>query len=167
MATSDLTSSERKSVGGWWKSGAPWIWLNATAVGTSIVAVLGLLSLLAVRGLAHFWPSEVLMLEYRSDTEAVVRVIGEVTDSESISRRQYQEATSSDEANLPDVIERQLIKTGNRRAAAPDFRWLYSHRIESAERPAEVIVFERTEWGHAYGFLETVHEAGSSATPAT
>ena len=39
----------------WFHSGSPWVWLNAGAVAISLVLVLGLLGLIAVRGLGHFW----------------------------------------------------------------------------------------------------------------
>jgi phosphate transport system permease protein len=44
----------------WFKSGTPWIWLNAGAVSVSLLMVLGLLLLITVRGLSYFWPSDVL-----------------------------------------------------------------------------------------------------------
>jgi len=34
----------------WFKRGEPWIWINAAAVATSVIAVLGLLSLLMFNG---------------------------------------------------------------------------------------------------------------------
>jgi len=40
----------------WFKTGDPWIWLNAAAVSASLIIVIGLLLLIAVQGLSHFWP---------------------------------------------------------------------------------------------------------------
>ena len=48
----------------WFASGEPWIWMNAAAVGISVTAVGGILLLLAVKGLAHFWPSDIALIEY-------------------------------------------------------------------------------------------------------
>ena len=42
----------------WFKTGTPWIWLNAAAVSASLIIVLGLLALIAVKGLSHFWPKQ-------------------------------------------------------------------------------------------------------------
>ena len=64
------------STDGWWKSGAPWIWLNAMAIGIGITAVVGLLALIATRGLAHFWPADVAMLQMDDGTTW----IGELVD---------------------------------------------------------------------------------------
>ena len=43
----------------WLSSGTPFVWLNAGAVAISILMVVGLLGLLTVRGMAHFWPTDV------------------------------------------------------------------------------------------------------------
>lgn len=48
----------------WFKTGAPWVWLNAAAVSLSLIMVFGLLILIAVRGLGHFWPAQVAAFEY-------------------------------------------------------------------------------------------------------
>ena len=174
MATSDTKTSdtvvtstllpnpllkEKTSLKLWWRSGEPWIWLTATAVGTSLVAVIGLLALLAVKGLAHFWPSTVYQVEFENELGKHI-VLGEISDRESISRRQYLEATLSDEEELPEQIDRILFKTGNRQVDPPDFRWVFSHHITQQETPADVVVIERMEWGNAYAYLEGVAENG-------
>ena len=135
----------------WWTSGAPWVWLNAGAVGLSVAAVLGLVGLIAARGLAHFWPAEVLEIVH-DDGTGRASVIGELAGIEF-----------ADPELLPDPasgtpVERRLIKTGNRRANAPDFRWLDRAAIVSERRPADLVVFERMEWGNAYGRLRGIFE---------
>ncbi len=49
----------------WIRSGAPWVWLNAAAVSTSILLVAGLLLLIAARGMGHFWPAAVHEIVYQ------------------------------------------------------------------------------------------------------
>lgn len=49
----------------WFKSGTPWVWMNAGAVAIAILMTLGLLSVIAVRGLAHFWPADVIVADYQ------------------------------------------------------------------------------------------------------
>ena len=155
-----MRSSENPgTVRRWWKSGAPWIWLNAAAVGTGILAVVGLFALLAVRGLAHFWPAEVIAFDYR-DGGTTRHIMGELVGQEAISLDQYREATPDQLGEPGDLIERWLIKTGNRREAAPDFRWVFAHRVTNPTNPPDVIVFERTEWGNAYGFATAIAEDG-------
>ncbi len=142
---------------GWFASGEPWIWLNAAAVGISISAVLGLLLLIGSQGLSHFWPSDVEAVQLRADNASAAPLLGEWVGSETVSRQQFMEA--SPQAEIPHdepLVERRLLKTGNRREAPPDFRWLDSHEIVSTTIPDDVIVIERTEWGNLYGRLVSV-----------
>ena len=132
----------------------PWVWLNAGAVGLSIAAVLGLVGLIAARGLGHFWPAPVLSIVY-DDGDGTVSVIGELAGVE-FADPTFLAAPDSD----GPPVERRLVKTGNRRVNAPDFRWLDAAGIVSERRPADLAVFERMEWGNAYGRLRGIHEHG-------
>ena len=152
-------SEASRRPGAWWRSGSPWIWLNAAAIGAGILAVTGLFVLLAVRGLGHFWPSDVIAFDYRTGAGGL-HLVGERAGRETISRRQYLEAAAAEPGTAPDPVERWLVKTGNRREAAPDFRWVFAHRVTNLTAPADVVVFERTEWGNAYGFLVGLTEDG-------
>ena len=150
---------QRQSIKAWWQSGDPWIWLTAAAVAASVTAVLGLIGLLAVNGLAHFWPAEVLAIEYeRFGTKT--KILGELSEQESIARRQFMEANPSYAKPVPNEVERWLIKTGNRQANPPDFRWLFAHDVLTRTTPSNAVVIERTEWGNAYGFLNSVKQDG-------
>ncbi len=153
---------QRLSIGRWWKSGEPLIWLNATAVAVCIVAVLGLLGLIAVKGLAHFWPSDVLTIEYDRGFDQT-KVAGEVVQRESISRGRFLEAYPDKSDIEGATVARWMVKSGNRRVNAPDFRWIFEHDILSLEREDEIVVFERAEWGNAYGTLATINETGKPA----
>ena len=138
------------STDGWWKSGAPWIWLNAMAIGIGITAVVGLLALIATRGLAHFWPADVAMLQMDDGTTW----IGELVDIEHTDPASFEQAGESG----TQPIERWLVKSGNRRVNGPDFRWVPADRVVDRGFPRDVAVFERTEWGNAYGHLSAVYE---------
>lgn len=149
-------SSMRK----WVKSGTPWVWLNAAAVSVCLVLVVGLIGLLAVRGLGHFWPSTVYQLQYRAPDGELTTIIGEIYDREWVSPDrlapgEYRLAPGATE------VERLLVKTGNRDALGLDFRWLVANNIELITEPAEVVVLERREWGNLYGFLRAVKEGGA------
>ena len=144
---------------GWWTSGAPWIWLNAMAVGIGIAAVAGLLGLIATRGLAHFWPADVAVLQVDDGTTW----IGEIVDIE------HTDPASFEQAGQPgsQPIERWLIKSGNRRVNGPDFRWVPADRVVDRGFPRDVAVFERTEWGNAYGRVAAVYEDGALVATGT
>ena len=66
----------RQSFTEWTKSGAPWVWLNAGAVAICMIMVVGLLSLIAVRGLDHFWPADIVQTNYTENSNTI-RMIGE------------------------------------------------------------------------------------------
>ena len=151
---------ERLSIGSWWKSGDPWIWLTAMSVGISVVAVLGILALLAFRGLAHFWPSDVMLIRIASN-DSEQQLMGELHEREVISARQYQEANPLVQIPPDSTVARILLKTGNRKVNPPDFRWVFEHNIKTKEYPKDAVVIERTEWGHAYGYLDAIYEHGS------
>ena len=110
----------------WGRSGAPWIWLNAAAMGAGILAVAGpLRTARGALGLGHFWPGEVLAFNHETPA-GTERIVGELAARESISRDQYLEAAPNEPGTVPDPVERWLIKTGNRREAAPGFRWVFA-----------------------------------------
>ncbi len=163
MATSDAVSQDlslqRQTLLGWWRSGDPWIWLTSAAVAASVAAVLGLISLLAINGLAHFWPSQVMAIEYER-FGAKTHIFGELSERESIGRRQFMEANPSFDKPVPATVERWLIKTGNRQANPPDFRWLFAHDVIASSVPQDVVVIERTEWGDAFGLLVGINQEG-------
>ena len=75
----------------WFSTGEPWVWLNAAAVAASIIMVVGLLLLIAARGLPHFWPHAIEELQYNWQGQQV-RVIGEVHDTEMVSTQRLIEA---------------------------------------------------------------------------
>ncbi|MFW6093901.1 MAG: phosphate ABC transporter permease PstA [Pseudomonadota bacterium] len=156
----------------WFHSGEPWIWLNAAAVALSVAAVVGILLLIAVRGFAHFWPADVALVSYEDDFGQQQVVLGELAETEVLPVAQFLESTGAGADTLPDPdmlqVERWLLRTGNRRMAPPDFRWVVRHRIDDVEHPTDAAVLERVEWGNAYGYLRSVHQAGelSSEGPA-
>lgn len=148
------------SIAAWIRSGEFWVWASAAAIALSVLAVAGLLGLVAVRGLAQFWPAPVA--EFRLDADAGGEVLlGEVVRSESVSRERYVESTGkAPSTSEPDAaatsVRRFLIKTGNRRIDPPEFRWIYAHDIEDISYPVDATVLERREWGTAYGFVRGI-----------
>ncbi len=143
----------------WFKSGTPWIWLNAAAVSASLIIVLGLLGLIAVRGLGHFWPADVMHAQYTQSGSAAVTVIGELTETESVSVEDLHSAGFRLETNKLQ-IDRHLIKTGNRDVIGSDFRWLIEPYLSDISYPKNIVVLERREWGNFYGYLKAIKENG-------
>ena len=141
----------------WYRSGDPWIWLTAGAVSISMIMVVGLLGLIAVRGLSFFWPSEVHQFQYEEAPGKMVTVAGEIYDSEIVTAARLKEAGTAVPEGVENV-ERFLIKTGNRDIHGLDFRWLNDIQIKSDELPEQVFVAERREWGNFYGYLKEIKQ---------
>jgi len=141
-----------------YKSGTPWIWLNAGAVTISVIMVVGLLALIAVRGLGHFWPKTVYEIEYLNNDETV-QVIGERVESEEVLKQRILESGVKVESD-DDLIERSLIKVGNRDSLGVDFMLTVTPNEKKVSKPKDVLVLERTQWGNFYGFLQNIKSDG-------
>ncbi len=154
-----MTESTNSNFKAWWQSGTPWIWLNAGAVSASIIVVFGLIGLIAVRGMSHFWPADIQQIEY-ADAVGEYRIIGEFVESEDINREQYIESGLGKVPEDQEFVKRWLVKTGNREILSADFRWIDDHHIQKQSKPEELVVVERIEWGNLYGYLLSVSELG-------
>lgn len=145
----------------WIKSGAPWIWMNAAAVSASLIMVAGLLGLIALRGLGHFWPADVVEMDYLAADGQVVRLIGELGAHEDVPRERLAAAgVRLPEGDAP-MLRRHLLKTGNRDVTGMDFMWVLEHDIQARRYPPGLVTIERREWGNFYGYLREVREAGA------
>ena len=143
----------------WFESGSPWVWLNAGAVSTSIILVFGLLLLIALRGLGHFWPSPVYEFDVVDKNGEKTTLIGEIADTEEVTAKRLREAGIQLEGEQ-DIYIRYLIKTGNRDVTGLDFTRLLAPSIVERKTPLQVIVIERREWGNFYGYATSIMENG-------
>lgn len=147
------------SIKTWFDSGKPWVWLNAGAVSISLVMVVGLLLLIAVRGLSHFWPADIKQISYQEPGQESITLIGEKVDHESVPAARL--AISGVE--LPegqDFAQRTLLKVGNRDYFGLDFRWINDPWIQDVTYPEGLLAVERREWGNFYGYLINVKQQG-------
>jgi len=145
----------------WMRRGTPWVWLNAGAVAISILMVVGLLALLTVRGMSHFWPRDVMQANYTPPTSSgellSTQVIGEFVESEMVLSAQIASSgIPVDEAQ--GFYERQLLKLGNRDLTGADFTWVLRDFVHDVEYPENVVALERREWGNFYAHLSAIKE---------
>src|SRR5690606_1862894 len=98
----------------WFKSGNPWIWMNAGAVSIAVVMTVGLLALIAVRGLSHFWPSDVIEVDYRIPGQEALVTLGEVNSQEEVSLARLAGSGLPVDGDADGVMSRMLLKVGNR-----------------------------------------------------
>ncbi|GAB6059252.1 phosphate ABC transporter permease PstA [Desulfonatronum parangueonense] len=144
----------------WFKSGSPWIWLTGGMISLSMIMVFGLLALIAVRGLGHFWPAPVVEFEFQAAPDSVVRVLGNPVRSQSVAGSVLRESGHPIPEDV-DLTQRFLIKQGNRDLTGRDFVWYPEPQIVSEwTTPREAMVLERREWGNFFGFLREVRESG-------
>jgi phosphate transport system permease protein len=145
----------------WWKSGDPLVWLTAAAVSTSVLVVFGLLILIAVRGLGHFWPTAVMEATYTQPDGQNQRLIGEIRDQETIPTARLH---NLDYEINTEQVTRYLIKTGNRKLLGMDFRWVLGPQLQDRHYPPGIVVIEQREWGNSYGYLQAIAQAGQVIT---
>jgi phosphate transport system permease protein len=142
----------------WFHTDTPWVWLNAGAVALCLLTLLGILLLISVQGLAHFWPSKLLQAQVSMDQQQQ-RIFGEVIRREQVDRRQLEEAGLKLDTQQPR-LQRSLIHRGSREITHSDYFWVLDDQLSGHSYPEQLAVFERNRWGKLYGYLRAVKEGG-------
>lgn len=143
----------------WFASGSPWVWLNAGAVAISVVLVLGLLGVIATRGLVHFWPASLQEYQYTDSSGAQMAILGERVQREQVTAEQIRNSGVAVPEGV-EVLDRQLIKVGNRDLYGSDFRWVLERQLSDLNYPEHAVSIERREWGNLYGYIVGIKENG-------
>ena len=147
-------------MGKWFKSGSPWIWMTGGAVSISLIAVLGLLLLIAWRGLSYFWPADIYQWEVVDQQGKRSTIIGEIYDKEEVPAERLIAAGHKFSEDPGELVTRYLIKTGNREFVGLDFRWVLETDIVSRTMPKDVAKLERTKNGDFFGYPIAIIEEG-------
>lgn len=154
-----------KALRKWIRSGAPWIWLNASAVSASLLLVAGLLLLIAWRGLGHFWPAAIHeWIVVQPDGKQVV-MAGQLRQTERVPAERLKE-TGTAVAEGVEFVTRNLLKVGNRDVNGQDFVWVLQPDIVASSEPLNLVALEREEWGDFYGRLVGLEENGQALDTA-
>lgn len=148
----------RVSLKEWTKSGEPWVWLNAGAVAICMIMVVGLLALIAVRGLGHFWPAAIHQAVYTENGNSL-RMAGELVESEDVPAEQLRDSGVDVPAGV-ESMRRDLMKIGNRDIGGSDFIWVLDDYLSERSQPEMMFAAERREWGNLYGYLRSLKESG-------
>lgn len=151
---------KRNSLKSWFKTGAPGVWMSAGAVSIAVIMTLGLLSVIAVRGLGHFWPADLVYAQYDVPNQEKHVLIGEVVEQEQVPRERLKSSGLPVPAEGPEFMTRELFKIGNRDIGPSDFTWIVGEWLSQQSSPAELMTLERREWGNFYGYLVNVKENG-------
>lgn len=144
----------------WYKSGAPGVWMSGGAVAIAIIMTLGLLMVIATRGLGHFWPADVIEADYQVPGQEARVMAGEITQIEEVPRARLAAAGMPVAEEGGEFMTRELLKVGNRELFGADFAWVIGEWLSNPRTPAELMVVERREWGNMYGYLVNVKENG-------
>ncbi len=154
-----------KKVNKWLARGTPWIWFNAGAVAISIVMVIGLLLVLTVRGMGHFWPRDVAQATYNPPVafgeRQATQLIGEIVEAEQVSAIQLSSSGIPVDPSQ-ELYQRQLMKFGNRDLTGADFGWVLTDYLADITYPEDLVALERREWGNFYGYLTQLREDGTA-----
>jgi phosphate transport system permease protein len=134
--------------------GAVLTWTHSAAVSISVLALAGLVTLIAIRGLHHFWPVAVDEVRYSTADGGELLLYGQVREREYVPASRLGEGVPGAD-RLADGAGtwRTLLKTGNRDLAGSDFRWIYDTGVTARAQPEGLAVLERREWGVFIGRL--------------
>lgn len=133
------------------------IWASGGALAVALAMILGLLTLVVVRGGAAFWPLRLQQIE----TVRGGVVLGQLSETETYEPEPFvfeamePQARAEAEAKVKagqGRSERILVRTGCRTPEnQTEFVWIPSFAISKVSEPEWAIALERTEYGPFYG----------------
>nr|WP_177330754.1 phosphate ABC transporter permease PstA [Stutzerimonas nitrititolerans] len=135
--------------------------MNAGAVSIAVIMTLGLLAVIAVRGMAHFWPADVIVADYQVPGSEPRLLAGERVQAEQVPRARLAASGLPVAAEGDEFMTRELLKVGNREVYGADFTWVVGEWLSNERTPRNIVVLERREWGNFYGELLNVKEGGN------
>nr|WP_177408689.1 phosphate ABC transporter permease PstA [Pseudomonas sp. M30-35] len=151
---------KKQNLKSWFQSGSPWVWMTASGVSIAVIMTIGLLAVIATRGLAHFWPADVIQASYQVPGEAPRVMAGELVQAEQVTRARLASAGLPVDVQGGEFMTRELFKVGNRDINGADFSWVVDEWMKDASTPEDIVAVERREWGNFYGYLVNVKESG-------
>jgi len=151
--------NNRYSMRQWFKSGDPWIWMIGGGLAISLIMVVGLLMLIAVRGFGHFWPSPIVATTVTTSEGSSESILGIMVRSETLPAQRVRESGQDIPADQV-LVTRHLIKLGNRDLTGRDFVWYLDSSLGELRYPEDALRIERREWGNFYGFPVALERAG-------
>ncbi|WP_183131168.1 phosphate ABC transporter permease PstA [Pseudomonas syringae] len=134
--------------------------MSAGAVSIAVIMTIGLLAVIAVRGLGHFWPADLVSAQYAVPNQESSVLVGERVEQEQVPRARLKSAGLPVPDQGPEFMTRELFKVSNRDLNPSDFNWVVGEWLTGQSRPADLMTLERREWGNFYGYLVNVKEGG-------
>jgi phosphate transport system permease protein len=120
------------------RRGDPMIWLTGSALGASILMIVGLVAVILVNGLSFFWPAHLVQVTLKDGST----FLGEVAGRQPIPNPGHA-----------DHLKRQRLqlRLGNRDLLGFDFKWIDEDEVVKQEEPATAYFVERSEYGPLLG----------------
>lgn len=109
--------------------------LLASGLLVIVIMVLAVFAIVIINGLPYFWLKKIARIELVDNEE----IIGEIVAKET---------------SIEEKIKRFKVKIGNRKNNGRDFIIVDRDEIKTTDYPSNYLVFERLEWGNAYGYIE-------------
>jgi phosphate transport system permease protein len=134
--------------------GEPMVWLSAGALVLAIAALCLLLLLLFSRGMGHFWPRPLVLLELSGAQGAQ---LGEV-----LRRQRSRLPAEEGKQSGPPEREILLYRGAGERFASP-LLWLPESAVLRRSRPESALRVERRQREVIFGFAETIRLRDSRA----
>lgn len=141
--------------------GEPWTWVIGGALSLGIVMVLGLLALVLYNGATTFWPRPIEVVTLTDGS----RIAGDAVRSQifrpgpEVLEPLSAETRAAIAAN-DGVADRTLYRTGNYDLYGDDFRWVADFQHRASERPRDMVLVERLEWGVFIGRMAAFERGG-------
>lgn len=152
----------------YFRTGEAYVWLNAGAVTLCLLMIVGIMGLIAVRGLSHFWPADVMQAVYQTPDGTRSVVVGELYDEKSDPASRLTEAGLPVPAGTAPTteVDRWSIKQGNKDVTGQDFVWVIRPFLQDIQYPEALVKLERLEYGNFYGRLKSVTFNGQTHSGA-
>lgn len=143
-------------------SSSPWVWMSAGMLSLSLIAVLGVMSLIGWKGLSYFWPAP--LYEFSLKTElGTKRFFGQIYDKEKVPTQQLIEAGVSLDARAATHQARWLIKIANQ-SGQSQFLSVLEQNILSFNALPNLMILETNKQGILYGIPAFLREKKTQAS---
>jgi len=148
--------------------GEPFLWGLGGALSLGVLMITGFLLLVFWNGATTFWPKPIQLAVLKDGTQ----VVGEPTRREDfrLGADQLRTLDPASQAKIradEGFAIRTLYRTGNYDVYNEDFRWVPDYDVVRTERPKELRLFERVEWGVFLGRIKSIRVDGRELDGAT
>jgi phosphate transport system permease protein len=143
-----LQGDTKQSLASFWQKGDPFVLLTASGLAMVLLLLVGMLLLVATKGLGVFWPHELEAFELADGKKYLAHVVG------------TEPRPGADGGESPGM--RTNLKKGNRDVHGIDFVWVDDDQIVTRSVPEDAVLVERVEYGNLHGYLRSVGTPGAA-----